>query len=96
MSEIESVFDHLLSLRGGPLDLIDGRPPPALPLESWLAYQGRYFAGARLIVEKDGLAAVKKLFKLTRKGDQPLTLVALLDRYPELSVWFTDSFREAD
>lgn len=96
MTEIELVFDHLLSLRGGPLDLIDGRAPPDLALESWLAYQGRYFTGARLIAEKDGLAAVKKLYKLTKKGDRPVTLAALLDRYPELSAWFMDSFRAVE
>jgi hypothetical protein len=92
MPEIDQVFDRLAEQRSGPLpQTVTGRPAePSLEVRA--ARAGRYAAGARIVVDKDGTASVKRLYKLSRKGKEPLTERALLERYPELADWHRAAF----
>ncbi len=52
-----------------------------------VAYQARAFAGARIVVAKDGLRAPKRLLKLARRTGGTISAGDLLARYPELAAW---------
>jgi hypothetical protein len=60
------------------------------PAEDWLGHEARLFAGARLVVARDGEKAVKRLLRLAAPSGR-LTAGALLGRYPELSGLAGDS-----
>ena len=63
-----------------------------LSLEDWLWFQAQFHAGAQTIVAKEKKDSVKKLKKMSRKGDGVLEGDRLLRRYKALNDWFQTSF----
>lgn len=64
---------------------------PDLALHDWLWFQAQFHAGAKVLIDKEGRDAVKKMIKLSKKqGTVPGDL--LLKRYKPLNEWFHTSF----
>ena len=62
-----------------------------LTLEDWLWFQAQFHTGAKILVQKEGKDAIKKMIKLNRKkGTIPGDM--LLNRYKPLNDWFREHF----
>ncbi|MEM9409186.1 MAG: hypothetical protein AAGA81_24355 [Acidobacteriota bacterium] len=92
MPEIGDMYARMeqrLGRSGGQLG--DYSPLLALGSEEdvrrWLWFQAKLHNGARIMVEKDGRKAVKRLMQLSRKQGGELRAALLFDRYPGLRDW---------
>lgn len=65
---------------------------PDLSLRDWLWFQAQFHAGAQTIIAKEGKGSLKKLKKISRKGDGGLTGGRLLKSNETLNEWFHASF----
>ncbi len=64
---------------------------PDLSLRDWLWFQAQFHAGAQTVIAKAGKGSLKKLKKMSRKGDG-ITGDQLLKRYDTLNDWFHNHF----
>jgi hypothetical protein len=83
--EIESVYAALAAHQPAPRPVAEFAAGAGL--EQRLAYQPVFFRGARIVLDKDGRRAAKKLLRMPDKQSGTLTEGDLVKRYPELKAW---------
>jgi hypothetical protein len=61
-------------------------------LADYLWFHAQFFQGAQVLLHDEGRGSIKKLRKLTRRGDGILLSASLMDEYKDLRAWFGEAF----
>lgn len=90
LRELDAFYD-LLTRQHGEKAFSARDYGPDLSLPDWLWFQAQFYEGAKLLIDKEGEDAIKKMIKLNKKhGTVPGAMV--LQRYKRLGEWFHSSF----
>lgn len=65
---------------------------PELSLKDWLWFQAALHHGARILLDKEGKGALKKMRKLSKRNDGLLRGETLLRKYDRLEAWYRAMF----
>jgi hypothetical protein len=90
--EIAATYQRMTQPLGGPGVFALEAYRADLPVDTWLWYQGSFFAGAEIIYRKSGPQGVAVMQKLAKKSNGVLNAEDLLDRYKGLADWLASSF----
>lgn len=92
LPEIDDMYSRIesrLGRSGG--QLANYSPLLALGTEEevrrWLWFQAKLHTGARLVLDRDGRKAIKRIMQQSRKQGGDLRAAMLFDRYPALRDW---------
>lgn len=81
--------------------IVQQRPPRALAasdyrkdntLADYLWFQSQFFFGAQTLLDDEGRGSIKRLRKLTKKGEGTLLGAAVMDEYQSVRTWYHDNF----
>jgi hypothetical protein len=61
-------------------------------LADYLWFHAQFFQGAQILLRDEGRGSIKKMRKLTRRGDGILLSATLMDEYKDLRAWFGEAF----
>ena len=91
MADLDGMY-KLLARDRGPLSMSVRDYGPEMTLHDWTWFQAQFHQGAKILLDKTGKGALKKIRKLDKKDDGVLRGHRLLKEFKQLDAWFRQTF----